>query len=53
MIIFECDNKFCKRSKNREQNGFRKWISEKRLHLLYPNNHTLEITTQKTISIKL
>lgn len=50
MIIFECDNKFTVNAqKNREQNGLGNGLIEKRLHLLYPNNHTLEITTENNI----
>lgn len=50
MIIFECDNKFTANSqKNTEQNGLGNGLIEKRLQLLYPNNHTLEITSENNI----
>jgi two-component system LytT family sensor kinase len=50
MIIFECDNKYNVSSKsNSEQNGLGKGLIEKRLQLLYPNNHTLEISEENNI----
>lgn len=50
MIIFECENKFTVNSQNNsENNGLGNGLIEKRLQLLYPNNHTLEITTENNI----
>jgi LytS/YehU family sensor histidine kinase len=50
MIIFECENKFTVNSQNNsENNGLGNSLIEKRLQLLYPNNHTLEITTENNI----
>lgn len=50
MIIFECENKFTVNSQdNSEQNGLGNGLIEKRLQLLYPNNHILEITTKNNI----
>ena len=50
MIIFECENKFSVNSKNKsELNGLGNGLIEKRLQLLYPNNHTLEIATENNI----
>ncbi|MBP8033389.1 MAG: sensor histidine kinase [Bacteroidia bacterium] len=50
MIIFECDNKYNVSSKSKsEQNGLGNGLIEKRLQLLYPNNHTLEISEENNI----
>lgn len=50
MIIFECENKFTVNSQNKsEQNGLGNGLIEKRLQLLYPTNHTLQITTNDNL----
>jgi sensor histidine kinase YesM len=50
MIIFECENKFPVNSIHKsEQNGLGNGLIEKRLQLLYPTNHTLEITTSDNV----
>lgn len=50
MIIFECENKFTINSQNKsEHNGLGNGLIEKRLLLLYPNKHQLNITTHNNI----
>ena len=46
-IIFECENKFTINSQNKsEHNGLGNGLIEKRLLLLYPNKHQLNITKE-------
>jgi two-component system, LytTR family, sensor kinase len=50
MIIFECENKYSVTLKsNPEQNGLGNGLIEKRLQLLYPNHHTLNVTIEDNI----
>ena len=50
MIIFECENKFTINSQNKSgHNGLGNNLIEKRLLLLYPNKHQLNITTHNNI----
>jgi two-component system LytT family sensor kinase len=55
MIIFECENKFTINSQNKsEHNGLGNGLIEKRLLLLYPNKHQLNITKENnTYKVKL
>lgn len=55
MIIFECENKFTINSQNiSEHNGLGNDLIEKRLLLLYPNKHQLNITKENnTYKVKL
>ncbi|MES2762349.1 MAG: histidine kinase [Bacteroidota bacterium] len=50
MIIFECENKFSGKSQNiSDHNGLGNGLIEKRLMLLYPNKHQLNITTDNHV----
>lgn len=50
MIIFDCENKLTGNSQNiSDYNGLGNGLIEKRLMLLYPNAHTLKITTDQNI----
>ena len=55
MIIFECENKFSEGTTNNdEQSGLGNELIAKRLQLLYPNKHTLEVNKKNnTYSVKL
>ena len=55
MIIFECENKFSERITNdNEQSGLGNELIAKRLQLLYPNKHTLDVSNKnKTYHVKL
>ncbi len=55
MIIFDCENKFSEDIKGKsDQNGLGNELIEKRLKLLYPNKHSLEVSTlNKTYKVKL
>jgi len=45
-IIFECENKFGESNKSLEFNGLGNDLIKKRIELLYPKKHTLDITNQ-------
>ena len=55
MIIFECENKYSEGVDNKlEQSGLGNELIAKRLQLLYPNKHTLEVSNKNlTYSVKL
>ena len=54
-IIFDCENKFSEDLQNKsDQSGLGNELIEKRLMLLYPNKHSLEVSTlNKTYKVKL
>jgi len=54
-IIFVCENKFdSKRKLNQESNGLGNDLIQKRLNLIYPEQHTLELNNQINVySVKL
>jgi LytS/YehU family sensor histidine kinase len=54
-IVFICENKFSEVHENRsDQNGLGNELIEKRLSLLYPNNHLLEVSSlNSTYKVKL
>lgn len=50
MIIFECENNFGEGvQSNPEQSGLGNELIKKRLELLYPNKHTLEVSNKNQI----
>ncbi|MES2514243.1 MAG: sensor histidine kinase [Bacteroidota bacterium] len=50
MIIFDCENKFSDKSNDiKEHNGLGNGLIEKRLMLLYPNKHQLNISTLNNV----
>ncbi|HXD92543.1 MAG TPA: sensor histidine kinase [Bacteroidia bacterium] len=55
MITFECENKFSESaSNNDEQSGLGNELIAKRLQLLYPNKHTLDVSNKnQTYHVKL
>ncbi len=55
MITFECENKFNEgASNNDEQSGLGNELIAKRLQLLYPNKHTLDVSNKnQTYYVKL
>lgn len=54
-IIFDCENKYSEDSQNKsDPSGLGNELIEKRLMLLYPNKHSLEVSTlNKTYKVKL
>lgn len=54
-IIFDCENRFTEESQNKpEKNGLGNELIQKRLELLYPNKHTLEVSNKDNVySVKL
>ncbi len=54
-IIFDCENKFSEDlQKKSDQSGLGNELIEKRLMLLYPNKHSLEVSAlKKTYKVKL
>jgi two-component system LytT family sensor kinase len=54
-IVFACENRITEESQNKSDiNGLGNELIEKRLKLLYPNKHTLEVSNKDQIySVKL
>jgi LytS/YehU family sensor histidine kinase len=55
LIIFECENKYSEYNHNKlEQSGLGNELIQKRLNLLYPDKHTLDVSDKNgTYKVKL
>ena len=55
LIIFECENKYSENNHTKlEQSGLGNELIQKRLNLLYPDKHTLDVTDKDgTYKVKL